>query len=108
MSKASRLFVVIICFLTMLCVLSAAEAQQRLASQILDATGVEGGLIVHIGCGDGKLTVALRVNDSFLVHGLDADADNVGKARDHVKSLGLYGLDVTVDDARRIPAQVLA
>ena len=33
----------------------ASYAQQ--AKQILDATGTQGGLIVHLGCGDGKLTV---------------------------------------------------
>ena len=30
------------------------------ARQILAATGVKGGLVVHIGCGDGRLTAALR------------------------------------------------
>ena len=43
------------------------------ARRILDATGIKGGLIVHLGCGDGKLTAALHVNDGCLVHGLDAD-----------------------------------
>ncbi|MBM3889507.1 MAG: hypothetical protein FJ388_10315, partial [Verrucomicrobia bacterium] len=32
------------------------------ASQILETAGIKGGLIVHVGCGDGKLTAALRVN----------------------------------------------
>lgn len=60
------------------------------AGQIIEATGVKGGLIVHVGCGDGRLTVAMRVNDSCLVHGLDADDGNIRKARDHIRSLGLY------------------
>ena len=30
------------------------------ARKILEAAGVQGGLIVHVGCGDGKLTAALR------------------------------------------------
>ncbi len=33
-----------------------------LAREILDATGVRGGLVVHLGCGDGKLAAALRAN----------------------------------------------
>jgi len=61
------------------------------ARQILDASGVKGGLVVHIGCGDGKLTAALRANDSYLVHGLDTDAANIEKAREHIHALGLYG-----------------
>jgi outer membrane protein assembly factor BamB len=58
------------------------------AAAILAAAGIKGGLIVHLGCGDGKLTAALRANESFVVHGLDAE---VTAARKHVRSLGLYG-----------------
>ena len=74
------------------------------AEEILDATGVKGGLIVHLGCGDGKLTAALRANDRYLVHGLDADAENVEEARRHINSLGLYG-PVSVDSikGKRLP-----
>ncbi|NQU23510.1 MAG: class I SAM-dependent methyltransferase, partial [Candidatus Nealsonbacteria bacterium] len=61
------------------------------AEQILDETGVQGGLIIHVGCGDGKLTAALGAGDGYLVHGLDADPKNVAAARQHVKQLGLYG-----------------
>jgi len=61
------------------------------ARKILDTTDVKGGLVVHLGCGDGKVTAALCANDSFVVHGLDADAGNVAKAREHIRSLGLYG-----------------
>jgi outer membrane protein assembly factor BamB len=79
-------------------------AQARQAKQILDATGVRGGLVVHIGCGDGKLTAALRANDSYIVHGLDADAQNVKNAREHISGkksagLNLYG-KVSVDQWR--------
>ena len=68
---------------------SSPEAAQ--AQQVLEATGIKGGLIVHLGCGDGTLTAALHASDAYLVHGLDADAANVEKAREHIRSLGLYG-----------------
>ena len=68
---------------------ASSEAAQ--ARQVLEASGVRGGLVVHLGCGDGKLTAALRAGDAYLVHGLDADAANVEKARQHIRSLGLYG-----------------
>ncbi len=68
-----------------------AENVQQQAGAILEAAGVKGGLVVHLGCGDGKLTAALRANESYLIHGLDADAGNIRKARDHIRSLGLYG-----------------
>jgi outer membrane protein assembly factor BamB len=58
---------------------------------ILSSTGVQGGLIVHLGCGDGKLTAELCDGESFLVCGLEADPGSVEKARNHVRSRGLYG-----------------
>ena len=68
-----------------------APAYAADARSILDPAGVRGGLVVHLGCGDGKLTAALRACDSYLVHGLDTDAANIAKARKHVDGLGLSG-----------------
>jgi len=78
--------------------------EHAFARTIMESTGVRGGLVVHLGCGDGKLTAALRVNDSYLVHGLDADAKNVEAARRHIRSLGPYG-SVSVDQrtGKRLP-----
>jgi outer membrane protein assembly factor BamB len=64
---------------------------KALAREIISATGVRGGLIVHLGCGDGALAAALRASDSYLVHGLDADADDVRRARATIRDLGLCG-----------------
>ena len=80
------------------------DAQQRQAEQILADTGIRGGLIVHVGCGDGKLTAALDINDRFIVHGLDADAKDVIRARKYIQSLGLYGkVSVGEFDGRHLP-----
>ena len=68
-----------------------AGGPEKQARRVLAETGVKGGLIVHLGCGDGTLTAALRASDSYAVHGLDPDAANVAKARAHVQSRGLYG-----------------
>ncbi|MHC4399668.1 MAG: outer membrane protein assembly factor BamB family protein [Planctomycetota bacterium] len=68
-----------------------AVARAEDARQILSSTGVRGGLVVHLGCGDGRLTAALRLGEAYLVHGLDASSENVAAAREHVQSLGLYG-----------------
>jgi SAM-dependent methyltransferase len=77
-------------FVACLLALQAASAEQ--AQDILKASGVQGGLVVHLGCGDGKLTAALRASESFIVHGLDADPSNVATARKHIQSTGLYGV----------------
>ncbi|MFQ6132883.1 MAG: PQQ-binding-like beta-propeller repeat protein [Armatimonadota bacterium] len=74
----------------------AEDPDHALARQIIEATGVRGGLVVHLGCGDGKLTAALRASDSYLVHGLDSDPAKVARARQHIRSLGLYG-EVSVE-----------
>ncbi|MHC4543956.1 MAG: outer membrane protein assembly factor BamB family protein [Planctomycetota bacterium] len=74
------------------------------AKQILNAIGVKGGLIVHIGCGDGKLTAALGAGESYLIHGLDTDAQAVRDARRHIRKLGVYGpVSVERFDGKRLP-----
>jgi len=95
MNKKNRCFTVFVCILAVLCVLPVAGTKRtspkKQAKQILSATGVKGGLVVHVNCGDGRLTAALGANESFLVHGLDTDAADVAKARDHIRSRKLYG-----------------
>ena len=61
------------------------------AEQLLRESGISGGVAVHVGCNDGKLTAALHTSDRLLVHGLDTDAGDVDKAKAHIDSLGLYG-----------------
>ncbi len=83
---------------------SSETVQAEAAAEILKTTGVQGGLVVHLGCGDGKLTAALRAGDRYLVHGLDADAANVAKAREHIQSLDLYGpVSATAFDGEHPP-----
>jgi len=66
------------------------------AHRILADAGVRGGLVVHLGCGDGKRTAAFRATESYVVHGLDANAANVAEARRYIHDLGLYG-DVSIE-----------
>jgi len=74
------------------------------AEDILAESGVTGGLIVHLGCGDGKLTAELCAGEQYLVHGLDTDPENVAEAREHIQRLGLYGkVSVEVLDGVRLP-----
>ena len=61
------------------------------AVRILRDTGITGGLIVHVGCGDGKLTAALGAGDGYLVHGLARDSENVAKSRKRIDRAGLSG-----------------
>ena len=74
------------------------------ARQVVEATGVRGGLFVHVGCGDGQLAVALHAATGAVVHGLAADAKTVDAARQLVRSKGLYGpVTVTRWDTSHLP-----
>ena len=79
-----------------MCVIVAIFMATMTAAWALSVSDIKGGLVVHVGCGDGKFTAELLANDGCLVHGLDADGANVAKAREHIQSLGLYG-KVSVD-----------
>ncbi|MGQ9731011.1 MAG: outer membrane protein assembly factor BamB family protein [Candidatus Zipacnadales bacterium] len=75
---------------------SSEQDPVTLARQILSETGVQGGLIVHVGCDDGRLTGALRMHPGFLVHGLTTNARQVRAARAYLQGRSLYG-PVSVD-----------
>ena len=66
------------------------------AAEILKATDVQGGLVIHINCGDGKLTAALGEREGYLVNGLDTHPQAVKAATRHIISSGLCG-KVTVE-----------
>jgi hypothetical protein len=89
--KRAMLKVVIVAvfpgFLLFLTEMAAASE----ANEILRITDVRGGLVVHIRCGDGRLTAALSPRDGYVVHGLDTDPANVQNARAYIRSLGRYG-----------------
>jgi len=70
---------------------------QATARAILDATGVKGGFVVHLGALDWNLTAALRANSSYQVHALFKDPTTVAAARQGIRQLGAYG-DVSADE----------
>ncbi|MBC8470894.1 MAG: PQQ-binding-like beta-propeller repeat protein [Planctomycetes bacterium] len=66
------------------------------AAEIFKVTGVQGGLVIHINCGDGKLTAALGTMDGYLINGLEKNPKAVKAATRHILSSGLCG-KVTVE-----------
>ena len=90
------------CIFAFIRVSSATPAED--AWTILDVTGIKSGFIVDLGCGEGKLTAALRTNDNIVVQGLDASPVNVEKARAAIQSSVLYGpVSVNLFDGKRLP-----
>ncbi len=104
-SNSGRKAVVIsACLLMFVMSVNSPAGPKGTAKEILKATAVKGGLIVHLGCGDGKLTGALHANDSYLVHGLDSDRADVDAARKYLNSKDAYGkVSVDVFDGENLP-----
>jgi len=74
------------------------------AAGILQATGVQGGLIVHVGCADGKTTASLLNGEGYLVQGLAARSEDVDAARRHIRSLDCRGrVSIEAFDGKRLP-----
>ena len=71
---------------------------------VVKKSGVKGGVVVHLGCGDGRETASLALGDSYLVHGLDVDAARISEARRRLRSKGVYGrVSVARYDGRTLP-----
>ncbi|UCC98003.1 MAG: PQQ-binding-like beta-propeller repeat protein [Phycisphaerales bacterium] len=83
--KHNLLCIVLILFMSRL------SLSAQTASDIIKQTGVQGGLVVHLGCGNGKLTADLRINERYLVQGLDTDPICVANTRKLLQSKGLNG-----------------
>ncbi len=88
---ATRCMAAAMALVLVLMSLTTTAAEQDEAREILSTAGVKGGLVVHVACGDGRLTAALYANEGYLVQGLDTDPDNVARARQHIRALGIYG-----------------
>jgi len=87
-------------------VLSAAPAAPAgpTGAEILKASGVRGGLVVHLGCGSGEVTASLRGGGRYVVHGLGLSAADVARARTRLHKAGLYGpVSVALLDGNRLP-----
>jgi outer membrane protein assembly factor BamB len=76
---------------------------QQSPRQLIQASGVKGGLIVHLGSGDGNRTAGLRLSNSYMVQGWDRNAANIAKARLNLRAKSIYG-PVSVD---RLDGKVL-
>ena len=67
------------------------EAALARAQEVLRLADFTGGLIVHLGGNDGRLTAALRANERTVVHGLARDPAKVAGARQYIRDHGQYG-----------------
>ncbi len=74
-------------------------------AEVLNSSGVRGGLAVHVGASDGSLECGLTNEGRISVHGLALDDASRDAARKTIFSKGLYGLAsvATWNDRTRLP-----
>ncbi|MCP4451292.1 MAG: PQQ-binding-like beta-propeller repeat protein [Planctomycetes bacterium] len=71
---------------------------------LVEECGVQGGIVVQVGCGSSKELMALRASDKYLVHGLDRDESHISDVRESLRSEGLYGpISAAVYDGQHLP-----
>jgi outer membrane protein assembly factor BamB len=75
-------------FLSAILLCGAVDDADQAAKEIVAASGVSAGLVVQVGCGDGRLAGALLEAGRFVVHGLDAEPE---RARETLRRKGVYG-----------------
>lgn len=68
-----------------------SDAEQGAAQRLCNEVGLHGGVVVHLGCGDGRLTVHLQATPTTIVQGLEADPRQVEAARRRIIASGKYG-----------------
>ena len=61
------------------------------AREMAASSGIQGGLVVHMGSGSGPFATDLLANGSFVVHGLCDDQRETAEAREYIKQQDLYG-----------------
>lgn len=82
----------------------AESTSETLARQLIAQSGVQGGLIVHVGSGTGKLTAELGARECFTVQGLERQPECIQQAREHIRSQGRYGrVSVVLWEGNRLP-----
>ena len=97
-----QIFILFIFCLLSRCFASEAGSIEELVDAIYQESG--GGLIVHLGCGDGSLTAELYAKNQNLVHGLDPDPANVETAQQYLADQELLGpVNVDLLSGPRLP-----
>jgi outer membrane protein assembly factor BamB len=75
--------------LTAVPVRGAGDPVSERARNLVESTGLRGGLAVHVGCGGGRLCVDLAKAGNFLVHGLAATEPDARAAAAAAREAGL-------------------
>ncbi|MBM3501623.1 MAG: methyltransferase domain-containing protein, partial [Armatimonadetes bacterium] len=75
-----------------------APVYNAAAEAIVETTGVDKGFALVMGCGTGRLALALARNSDLMVYGVDPDPAKVAAARKTLDAEGVYGTRVCIDE----------
>ena len=92
-------------FLAAFVITSHSVAAQHVdCGKLLRESGIERGVIVQLGCGDGQFCLDLSAGGRYVVQALDPDQENVAAARKRIQSQGCYGpVSVRHFDGEKLP-----
>ena len=92
-------------FLAAFAIASHSVAAERLdGKKLLQESGIERGIIVQLGCGDGQLCLDLAADGQYVVQALERDQQKVSAARKRIQSQGCYGpVSVRQFDGGKLP-----
>ncbi len=95
---------ILLCCVVLLGTVAPRLCGREKAADLVAGSGIAGGLVVHVGCGTGRLTADLRISPRYLVQGLERDAARVAEARAYLRQQSKSG-SVTVEHwhAERLP-----
>ena len=75
----------------LLAMLASQSAWSTEAARFLKEAGLQRGVCVQIGGGDGRATIELSQSGKNIVHRLEHDPKQLQSVRDMVRKQGLYG-----------------
>ena len=90
--------------ITLLLFLPRLALRAEIGVDILKKSGIKGGLVVHLGCGEGNLTMQLAPENRYLVHGLDTNSETIQQARLNLAQVQRFGtVTASVYDGTHLP-----
>jgi len=90
--------------LCLLLALSGGAWARADVAELARSSGVKGGLVVHLDCGDGRETAKLLLDERYLVQGLAETEADAQAARKNVLDLKLYGkVSIGLYDGKGLP-----
>ncbi len=89
--RATLIACIILCVCNAQTVSIAGASAGNQADELLRLAGLNGGCIVYLGCGDGKLLAELHGKGRYVLQGLSNNAATLGEIRKYLHENDLYG-----------------